>query len=173
MASALERDGHEVRMYDYLVAGRNDTNLIVAVQEYHPEFVGISARNLDDNTDSSYQIDNTKKFMWICDLIEQIKNITSVPVIIGGSAFSLMPETILDITKADYGVVGEGEKAIGRLITDLKEHGKADRIIYGSDFSIPGSEIKGGLYDESLVHYYYDQSDFIKPGGTSFSLSSK
>ncbi len=161
VAAALERDGHEVRMYDYLVAGRNDADLTVAVKEYHPEFIGISIRNLDDNIDSSYQIDNTKKFTWICDLIKQIKKVTSVPVIIGGSAFSLIPETILDITKADYGVVGEGEKAIGRLVTDLKEHGKADRIIYGSDFSIPGSEIKGGLYDESLVRYYYDRSDFI------------
>jgi hypothetical protein len=43
----------------------------------------------------------------------------------------------------------------------LQEHRKTDRIIYGSDFSIPGSGIKGALYDESLVHYYYETSDFI------------
>lgn len=161
VAAALERAGHEVRMYDYLVAGQNEGDLIIAVQEYHPEFIVVSIRNLDDNIDSSYQIDNTKKFMWIGNLIEQIKNVTAVPVIIGGSAFSLMPETILDLTKADYGITGEGEKAIGRLITDLQEHKKTDRIIYGSDFSITGSEIKGGLYEESLVRYYYEVSDFI------------
>jgi len=161
VAAALERDGHEVCMYDYLVAGRNDGDLIAAVQEYHPEFIGVSIRNLDDNVDSSYEIDNTKKFTWISNLIEQIKNVTSVPVIIGGSAFSLMPETILGIIKADYGIAGEGEKAICSLIKELQNQKKPDRIIYGSDYPILGTEIKGGLYDKGLVRYYYEESDFI------------
>jgi radical SAM superfamily enzyme YgiQ (UPF0313 family) len=161
VAAALQRDRHEVSMYDYLAAGKNEADLIISVKEYKPEFIGISIRNIDDNVDSSFQKNNTKKFTWISNIIKKIKEATSAPVIIGGSAFSLMPEAILKITKADYGVVGEGEKAICRLITDLNEHGKADRIIYGSDFSIIGSEIKGGLYNEDLVYYYYDRTDFI------------
>ena len=161
VGAALEEEGHQVRIYDYLAAGQNDGDLIRAVEEYRPEFIGLSIRNLDDNIDSSFAIDNTKKFKWIASLVEQMKNATTAPVIIGGPAFSLMPETILDLTGADYGITAEGEKAICRLITDLQEHRKTNRIIYGSDFSIPGSGIKGALYDESLVHYYYDASDFI------------
>jgi radical SAM superfamily enzyme YgiQ (UPF0313 family) len=161
VSAALKRDGHEVCMYDYLVAGRDDSDLIAAVKEYHPEFVGISIRNLDNNIDSSYEIDNTKKFTWINNLIEQIKNVTSVPVIIGGSAFSLMPETILDFIKADYGIAGEGEKAICSLIKELQSQKRPDSITYGSDYPLLGAEIKGGLYDKGLVHYYYEESDFI------------
>jgi len=161
VAAALQRDGHEVRMYDYMVAGRHDGSLVAAVQEYHPEFIGISIRNLDDNIDSSYEIDNTKKFTWIGNLIGQIKNVTSVPVIIGGSAFSLMPETILDLVQADYGVAGEGERAICSLIKELQNQKRPDRIIYGSDYPILGSDIRGALYDTAMVRYYYEESDFI------------
>ncbi len=161
VGAALEDDGHQVRMYDYLAAGQNDSDLIHAVEEYRPEFIGLSIRNLDDNIDSSFEIDNAKKFKWISGLVEQMKSTTTAPVIIGGPAFSLMPETILDVTGADYGITGEGEKAICQLITDLRENRKTDRIICGSEFFLSGSGIKGALYEESLVHYYYETSDFI------------
>ena len=78
VAAALERDGHEVRMYDYLVAGRYDGDLIAAVQEYHPEFIGISIRNLDDNIDSSYEIDNTRKFTWIRKSVQLVINVLMI-----------------------------------------------------------------------------------------------
>jgi hypothetical protein len=74
VGAALEDDGHQVLMYDYLAAGQNDDDLVHAVKEYHPEFIGLSIRNLDDNIDSSFEIDNTKKFEWIGGLVEQIKN---------------------------------------------------------------------------------------------------
>ena len=161
IAGTCRRLGHDVRVYDYLAAGKNQSDLIAAVTQYQPDYIGVSLRNLDDNIDSSYETDNTKKFVWISDIIQHIKAATSAPVILGGSAFSLMPDTILDLTGADYGIVGEGEKAITQLISDLENHNKPDRIIYGSQYSIDGAQIKGGLYDQSLVEYYYNKSDFI------------
>ena len=161
IAQACRQLGHEVKLYDYLAAGKSESDLIVAATQYKPDFVGISLRNLDDNVDSSYKIDNTTKFARIGNLVQQIKTAIKAPVILGGSAFSLMPDTILDLTEADYGIVGEGENAIAQLIADLENHNKSERIIYGSHSSIAGSEIKGGLYDQSLVEYYYNQSDFI------------
>jgi radical SAM superfamily enzyme YgiQ (UPF0313 family) len=161
IADTCRRFGHDVQVYDYLAAGKNQSDLIAEATKYQPDYIGVSLRNLDDNVGSSYEIDNTKKLEWISNLVQQIKTATSAPIILGGSAFSLMPQTILDLTGADYGIVGEGEKAFTKLLDDLEKNNKSDRIIYGSHFSIDGAEIKGALYDRSLVEYYYDQSDFI------------
>jgi len=161
VAAALERDGHDIRIYDYLVADRNDNDLISAVEKYQPEFLCVSIRNLDDDLDSSFQADNRGKFIRLGYLLQKARNHVSAQVIIGGAAFSLMPEVLLDLTDADYGIVGEGENAICRLIVELQNNKKPDRIIYGFESLIPGPEIKGGFYDDSLVRYYHEHSGFI------------
>jgi radical SAM superfamily enzyme YgiQ (UPF0313 family) len=161
VAAALERAGHDIRMYDYLVAGQNDRDLMIAIEEYQPEFLCVSLRNLDDDIDSSCQMDNQEKFGRIGHLMEKARDIVSAPVIIGGPAFSLMPEIVLDLTKADYGIVGEGEEAICRLVMEMQNQERPDCIIYGSESLIPGPEIKGGFYHDSLVDYYYERSGFI------------
>jgi len=161
VAAALERAGHDIRIYDYLVADRNDNDLIAAVEKYQPEFLCVSIRNLDDDLDSSFQTDNREKFTRFGHLLQKARNLVSAPVIIGGTAFSLMPEVLLDLTGADYGIVGEGENAICRLIVELQNNKKPDRIIYGFESLIPSPEIKGGFYDDSLVRYYYERSGFI------------
>ena len=161
IADTCKRLGHDVGVYDYLASGKNRSDLVAAATQYRPDYVGVSLRNLDDNIDSSFDIDNKNKFAWINDLVQQIKAATSAPVIIGGSAFSLMPDIILDLSGADYGIVGEGEKAIAQLLDDLENNKKSERIIYGSQFFIDGSQIKGGHYDQSLVDFYNDKSEFV------------
>jgi len=54
------------------------------------------------------------------DLAASIRQITNAPLILGGSAFSLFPSELLDYTKADYGIAGEGEKAVCMLIDTLQ-----------------------------------------------------
>ena len=161
VAAALERVGHDIRMYDYLVADRNDNDLIAAVEKYQPDFLCVSIRNLDDDLDSSFQTDNRERFTRLGHLLQKARSLVSAPVIIGGAAFSLMPEVLLDLTGADYGIVGEGENAICRLIVELQNNKKPDRIIYGFESPIPGPKIKGGFYDDSLVRHYYERSGFI------------
>jgi hypothetical protein len=91
VAAALKRAGHDIRIYDYLVAGRNDDDLITAVEKYQPEFLCVSIRNLDDDLDSSFQTDNRGKFTRFGRLLQKARSLVSAPVIIGGAAFSLMP----------------------------------------------------------------------------------
>ncbi len=98
VAAALERAGHDIRMYDYLVAGQNDHDLMVAIEEYQPEFLCVSLRNLDEDIDSSCHMNNQERFARIGHLMKKARNIVSAPVIIGGPAFSLMPEIMLDVT---------------------------------------------------------------------------
>ena len=161
VAAALERAGHDTYFYDYLFADCNDNQLIAAVEKYKPEFICVSIRNLDDDINSSLHENNREKFRRLGYLLEKSKNLVSAPVIIGGAAFSLMQEELLGLTGADYGVVGEGENIICRLIEELRNNNKPRHIINGQESLIPGSEIKGGLYDDNLVQYYYERSGFI------------
>src|SRR3989339_681704 len=45
-----------------------------------------------------------------------------IPVVIGGQMVSPTPEFALEITGADYGVIGEGEIILHELITALKNN---------------------------------------------------
>ena len=57
------------------------------------------------------------------------------PVILGGSGFSLMPAQLLAYLGGDYGVVGEGEEVVTRLIAALAK-GECPA-------SLPGVLVKG------------------------------
>ena len=130
IAAALEGNGHKTRQFDQLYDRENDKNnnsLTRVLLEFKPDFVGISVRNI-------YNVDSlATKENWyldpLKDLVSQIKEACDAPVIIGGPAFSIMPENILELSNADFGVVGEGEITFNRLIDDLLKKKNPPRII--------------------------------------------
>ena len=52
-------------------------------------------------------------------LTQVVREVTSASMIVGGPGFSIMPEAILDYIGADYGVVGEGEQVLVKLLDGL------------------------------------------------------
>ena len=71
-----------------------------------PVAVAISVRNTDDCSFAS-----RKSFLpWICDVVNEVKRLSSAYVVLGGVGFSVMPEAILRLTEAHAGVVGDGEE---------------------------------------------------------------
>ena len=103
IASALAACGHTLEQFDFLVAGESEEALCERIRAFAPDYVCISLRNLDDCdslTAATYPAVAKR-------MVEVIREICSASIIIGGSAFSIMPEEILAYTGADYGVVGE------------------------------------------------------------------
>lgn len=77
------------------------------LKDCEPLAVGLSVRNTDDCSFVS-----RKSYLpWIADIVTEIKNLTSAPAFLGGAGFSTMPESVLQITKADFGIEGDGEEA--------------------------------------------------------------
>lgn len=159
VASALSARGHKLRQMDLLVEGESGNHLKRAISEFDPDFVCISVRNID-NVDSL-----TPESAWTLEkdkaLVDQIRSINSAPVIIGGSAFSMMPETILDFVGGDYGVTGEGERTICDLIDTLNDGGSAPRILHGSSAPLAGEEMCSPLWNKGLIDYYVKQSGIM------------
>ncbi len=84
-----------------------------------PEVIGVSVRNIDD------QSILTQRFLLepVRALIAACKHSSRAPVVVGGAGYSMYPGAALRYLGADYGVCGEGERALGQLLTALA-HGQ-------------------------------------------------
>ncbi len=116
------RDHFEVKIYDGVFdEGRN---LVAMVEHFNPDFIGFSIRNIDDvvmDRTIFYLDDILDKF------IQPVMAITEVPVILGGSGFSMFPVECMKLSGADYGIVGEAEVLLPALL---------DRLQFNLDVSV-------------------------------------
>lgn len=85
------------------------------IQGFEPDIVGISLRNVD-NTDTHAPEGYIPYYQ---DLVKRIRDIRPVRIVLGGSAFTLFPEEMMERLGADYGIIGEGERFI--LLLDALE----------------------------------------------------
>jgi lipid biosynthesis B12-binding/radical SAM protein len=162
IASALKDHGHETRQFVLLCNQEtsNETDALCRVMaEFGPDFVGISVRNID-NVDSLATKENWY-LAGLKDLVSQIKAACQAPVIIGGPAFSIMPENILELSHADYGVVGEGEITFNRLIDDLIKKENPPRIIRPDRNPMEAPDFYSPLYERPLLDYYVNKSGMV------------
>jgi lipid biosynthesis B12-binding/radical SAM protein len=156
IASALAADGHTLEQFDFLAAGESEEALRQRIRTFAPDHVCLSLRNLDDCdslTATTYPIVAKR-------IVEVVRETCAVPIILGGSAFSILPEEILAFTGADHGVVGEGERIVCGLIRELDAGRTPPRLLRDTDL-IPGQEMISPLYARDLVDFYVKQSGMI------------
>jgi lipid biosynthesis B12-binding/radical SAM protein len=158
VAAGLSKRGHEVRQFDFLAAGGSLPRLRDAVEAFDPEVVGISLRNID-STDS-LSPGGGWHLEFVQELMGALRESTRAPVVVGGPAFSIMPEEILEFLGADYGVVGEGELAFPDLVETLAGGGSAPRMVSGSTPLRP-DEMPTPLWDKELVDFYRETSGHV------------
>ena len=156
IAAALEAAGHRTHQFDFLASGESEELLAARVAEVAPDFVCLSIRNLD-NCDS---LSSTGYPAIAKRLVEVVREGTGAPVIIGGPAFSILPEELLAFTGADYGIVGEGERLVCELIEDLSQ-GKTPASILRSGELLSGDQWGAPLYSGQSIGYYLEKSGMI------------
>lgn len=120
VAEATRSAGHEVKLVDLM--DQQDTRIVLkdAVDEFRPEIVGISVRNIDDQCmeNPGFLLDLVKDFVNDC------RSLSDAPIILGGAGYSIFPESALAYLGADMGIQGEGEIAFITLLERLNQ--KAD-----------------------------------------------
>jgi radical SAM superfamily enzyme YgiQ (UPF0313 family) len=114
LQSVLEHD-YVVKIYDAVFTKGNGLEKVL--DEFRPDYVGISIRNIDNLNMNSpvFYIDDINE-----KIVKTVKRCTDVPLILGGSGFSVFPDEIMEVYGADYGVVGEGELALPHLLECLE-----------------------------------------------------
>lgn len=131
LADSMRVKNFAVVEWDFMVA-ENSVEKLQRVLNFHkPDIIGLSVRNVDN---INYGEQETYLHHYK-EIIEEIRRFSSVPVVIGGSAFSLFPVEMLNELEADYGIVGEGENVFPSLIESIK-NGKPPpgKILYARDY---------------------------------------
>jgi radical SAM superfamily enzyme YgiQ (UPF0313 family) len=135
VAAAL-RDAHDVSLLDLCFEDDPSAAIERAVRDFDPELVGIGLRNLHTNAYDGME----GLILGYADVVRSFRSLTDVPVVLGGAAYSLQPETLLRRLGGDYGVVGEGELAFRDLVDRLARGALPARITHARATS---SEVVG------------------------------
>ncbi|MFH1147759.1 MAG: cobalamin-dependent protein [Pseudomonadota bacterium] len=150
IAQALSNAGHEVRQFDLLYQNGSIDLMAEEIRQHNPGLIGISVRNIDNANivHEQYYIDTVKK------VVEKIRGVSSAKVVLGGAGFSLIPEIILRVTGADYGIVGEGEKVIVDFANKASQGIYPDEPMLRARPGLRGMEIGSAGYDDELMKSY-------------------
>jgi lipid biosynthesis B12-binding/radical SAM protein len=158
IAGALAQCGHEVRQFDFLVAGCSEQALEDAVADFAPDFICLSLRNIDNvdsfSAESAWYVGQAKR------LVEVLRASSAAPLIVGGPGFSILPEEILAYLGADHGVVGEGEAAVCSLVAALAA-GKRVPALQAGLAPLPGAAQGTPLFDRALIDFYVAQTGMV------------
>lgn len=113
LVKPLLETGHDLKALDLCFEQEPAPAISSLLDEFHPDAVVISLRNLDNVTwpDSRSYLDGVREIVAICR--------TQAITIIGGSGFSLMPVEVIAAVGAEYGIAGEGEQQLPKLLECL------------------------------------------------------
>jgi len=157
--AALQSAGHVTHLWDVQVG---DTTLEASVADFQPDFVGLSLRNIDN-----VQCHNPQSFVHeLLHCCRRLRAQTTAPLILGGSGFSMFPRELLALTGVDYGIQGEGERALVQLLAALRARTPpvaiAGLVYRGADGAVrsnPGQTtgakfIPAPVHERSILHSY-------------------
>ena len=116
MAAALKNRGDGYQILDLCFEEDIKASISEQIKAYQPDLVGLSLRNLDNVSYPNY----ISYLPFYREVINTIRRNTKSRILVGGSAFSLMPREIFDYLEVDFGIVGEGESAIVKLLDDIE-----------------------------------------------------
>ncbi len=111
---SLSSAGHQLSVLDLCFTENPTESVSSALDSFGPDAVLISLRNLDNVTWPG----SLTYYEGATDIVSLCKG--KVTTIIGGSGFSLMPLELLSTIGADYGVIGEGEEILPRLLACIE-----------------------------------------------------
>jgi radical SAM superfamily enzyme YgiQ (UPF0313 family) len=134
IAGVLKENGISHRILDLCFVEDFKSAVTSEITRYQPDLIGLSLRNLDNVSYPNYM----SYLPFYRKLIQIIRKNVSSRIVVGGSAFALMPEEILNDLNADFGVAGEGERGIMELIrriqaADKQGIGVTERIVWDRD----------------------------------------
>jgi radical SAM superfamily enzyme YgiQ (UPF0313 family) len=158
---------HTVRVAD-INLGRKIEPLLEIIGDFKPDAIGLSLRNID-NTD----VMDTRGFIRnYRELIAAIRSVSPATVILGGSGFTIFPRQLMSELRADYGIIGEGERL--PLLLDAIETG-ADTTGIPGVITGSGAEIIPPPLDEPFRRSFIggEIAQFYTERGGILNLQTK
>ena len=118
IAAVLLAHHHQVEIVDLCFADDEEKVLTHKLKEFMPDIIGISIRNIDN-----VSFPHTSSYLdFYKDVVSWCRSTTTVPIVGGGSGFTLLPFEILQFLNLDYGIIGEGEEKFFTLVSELSNN---------------------------------------------------
>jgi predicted LPLAT superfamily acyltransferase/radical SAM superfamily enzyme YgiQ (UPF0313 family) len=154
----------DIRVFDMNLYTKEE--LALYLTEYNPDYTGISFRNVDDvNFYSKESFLNG--YREICEIVKS--NIRST-LIIGGSAFSIYPEELFAFFEPDFGIYGEGEESLYRLLSSMEAGApdlETEGLVYRREGKIIMNKRTGYIrsldlcFENKLIDFYWAKSGML------------
>jgi radical SAM superfamily enzyme YgiQ (UPF0313 family) len=142
VAAATRNAGNEVALLNLMFEGDPMLGIRNSIEDFHPNLIGISVRNIDDQNMPRPQF----LLAPVKEIIASCRSLSHAPIILGGAGYSIFPESALRYLGADMGIQGEGEVVFPAVV---------DRIGKGAQVSdVPGICLLGqavGVADVGAV----------------------
>jgi radical SAM superfamily enzyme YgiQ (UPF0313 family) len=124
VAAAAQKAGHDVKTINMMFRQDARTLIEQAIIESSPEVIGISVRNIDDQSMEAprFLLDSVR------GVIDDCRNLSSAPVVLGGAGYSIFPKAALAYLGADMGIQGEGESGFVMLLGRLSRNADLSSI---------------------------------------------
>ena len=116
IAKALRDEGHQIEVMDLCFSEEVSFGVKSALHRFQPGLIGISLRNLDNLTYPT----SVSYLKEVEEVIRLCRQSTSSRLVIGGSGYSLAPEKLLQHLDVDFGIVGEGEEVLPKLVRSIE-----------------------------------------------------
>ena len=139
LAASVDEERHTLKVLDLMFADDAVAEVADAVSEFEPDLIGMSIRNLDNQS----SLNSVWNLPAVRDIIERIRQLSDATTLIGGPAFSIMPAECLDYVGADLGIAGDAAEAFATLV---------ERLEAGADYrDIPGIVYRDDANDGDIV----------------------
>lgn len=172
VATAVHKAGHDVKLLDLAFAANLLESLARGIDEFKPDIVGLSIRNID-NVISQRFVSPLKSLQDQVAVIRAHARTSTgapVPLVLGGPAVSILAEKSLAVFGADYAIVGEGEAAFPRLV-DALEKGTSLSDISGLCYNRNGAPVRNQIslladFASSGMQQWITWKPYQQGGGT-------
>ena len=155
VAAALRREGHRVTLFDLLRRDQSMDAVREEVRRVAPDLVGVSIRNVDN-----VNLLNEHRYIdVVAEMVRAIRAETAAKIVLGGSGFSVMPGPVLRAVGADYGIVGEGERAFAAFVREAEAGRYPPAPIVRAPGDLSGAGIPAADYDDDLMAFYLRQGN--------------
>jgi len=117
LAESLAAAGHEIAILDLCFSQDWQADVDSCFAVNRPDLVGMTIRNTDD----CYFASRDFFIPFFKDVIDRIRSVSEALIVLGGAGLSVAAKGIMELTGADYALVGEGEVSLPMLASDLSD----------------------------------------------------
>ncbi len=116
LAGALAASPHRVKTLDLMFSEDPLGDVEQAVREFQPQLVGLSVRNLSNQSylNTQWALPFSKA------VIDKIRALTPATIVCGGPAFSILPKEVFTYLEPDLGLAGDAAEAFVQLADRLE-----------------------------------------------------